>query len=211
MNRMHRWIAAAGSMLAALLLAGCASTGLVDKWSAPGYAEPMNEMLVIAVKPDEAQRRVMEDAFVEELSHHDVRAIPSYMAFNGAVPDTQAVRQYVRRHGVDGVLVAVGLPEEHELQTYPPHTATEPVSVYDYWTGTYNVYYMDVVHRSPTTIVEVIPHRIDVWHANGRGGELVWTGRTRSMDPASASAVSEEVSHRIVPALDDANVIPDRT
>lgn len=210
MNRMHRWNVAAGTTLAVLLLAGCASTGLVDKWSAPGFNDPMEEMLVIAIKKDEANRRIMEDAFVEELDRHGVNAVPSYSAFARGVPDTTQVREFLRARGIDGVLVAVALPEERELRQYPPYTVTEPVSVYDYWSGAYHVYYMDVVHRGATTVVEVVPHRVDVWSDNGSGGELVWSAETRSMDAASASEVSEEVTERIVPALADADIIPER-
>jgi F0F1-type ATP synthase membrane subunit c/vacuolar-type H+-ATPase subunit K len=53
----------------AALLGGCAaSSGLVNMWRDPGYNDgPMRHVLVVAVVRNSARRRILEDAFVEEL------------------------------------------------------------------------------------------------------------------------------------------------
>src|SRR5450759_5741337 len=65
-----------------ILLAGCASSELVDVWSDPSFqSPPLNKMLVISVGKNPVHRRMWEDAFSVELVRHNVAATPSYRFF----------------------------------------------------------------------------------------------------------------------------------
>jgi len=195
-------------VLGLVALSGCASSNLVNMWRAPAIAVPMEKMLVIAMKPNEGNRRIMEDALVGRLAEHGVQATASYTVFPAAVPDTNAVVEYVRAHALNGVLVAARLPTLERTEEQPGYVTTEPRTVYSSWTGRYHTYYAEVAHEGTTETLRVVPHRIDVWYADGRGGQLVWTAEERSVDPASATQVSRDLSSAVVGELAKAGFIP---
>jgi hypothetical protein len=203
-NRVTTWVLA----LAVLACFGCASAGLVNMWAMPGFDMPMKSMLVIAMKPNETHRRIMEDAFVGELRKYDVTATASYTAFAGALPDTQAVREYVRANALDGVLVAVRLPTQESTLVNPGYTTTESRTRYNAWTGRYDQYYTEFKHEPTTETQRIVPHRVEVWQADGKGGRIVWTAEGRSIDPSSANQVSKDMCGAVLPELVKADVIP---
>lgn len=206
--RITHWIPAA--LLTAAVLAGCASTGLVNMWADPTVSEPMRKIWVIAVKPDEGNRRIMEDAFVKELQLYGVEAAPSYRAFPDAIPDTNGVRKHVLDNGYDGVLVSVKLETQTEVSERPGYVTTEARTAYSNWTGRYHTYYVDVVHSGGVETTTIVPHRVEMWMSDGKGGHLVWTAEGRSIDPASVTQVSREISDLIVPRLAEAGIVPRR-
>lgn len=195
--------------LGAFVLAGCASTGLVNVWAMQDFTTPMRSMLVVVMKRNEGNRRIMEDAFVRELDKYGVKATAAYKVFP-AVPDTAEVRQYVLDNHLNGVLVAARLPTRHETQEVPGYTTSEARTRYNSWTGRYQTYYTQVEVQPTTETVRVVPHRVDVWYSDHKGGELVWTAEGRSIDPSSANQVSQEISSDIVPALAKAGMIPQK-
>jgi hypothetical protein len=202
-SRVVTWVLA----LAVLACIGCASTGLVNTWAMPGFDTPMKSMLVIAMKPIDTHRRIMEDAFVSALGKYGVTATASYTVFAGALPDTQAVRDYVRTNALDGVLVAVRLPTEENTLVTPGYTTTESRTRYNAWTGRYVDYYTKVQHEATTETQRVVPHRVEVWQADGKGGRIVWSAEGRSIDPASANQVSKDMCGAVLPELANAGVI----
>lgn len=187
---------------------GCASSNLVNLWRAPEIAAPMEKMLVIAMKPNEGNRRILEDAVAAELAKHGVQAIASYTVFPDGMPDTTAVVEHVRDEGLHGVLVAARLPTVERTQESPGYITTEPRTVYSSWTGRYHTYYTEVVHSGTSETLHIIPHRIDVWYADGKGGQLVWTAEERSVAPASVTEVSQALSTTVVRELAKAGFIP---
>jgi hypothetical protein len=207
MNRFRRLLLAGALALGTGAMAGCASTSLVNMWSAPDFSTPMQTIFVIAVTPVEGNRRIMEDAFVTELGKHGVRATAAYTVFPAAMPDTQAVGDYVRANGLNGVLVAARLPTQERTEETPGYTTTEPRTMYSSWTGRYNTYYTQVQHEGTTEVHRIVPHLVEVWYADGKGGQLVWTAEDRNIDPSSATQVSKEMSGAIVPELAKAGII----
>jgi F0F1-type ATP synthase membrane subunit c/vacuolar-type H+-ATPase subunit K len=203
-------IAACALLLAALAvgLGGCAGTGLVNMWADSEIRAPLRNVYVIAVKPDEGSRRIMEDAFVSELGKYGVTATPSYRNYPAALPDSNTVREHVRAAGYDGVVVAARLETVMRTNEVAPYTTTEARTAYSSWTGRYHTYYVDVVHEGETETTTIVPHRVDVWAADGVGGHLVWTGEGRSIDPNSSSQVSKEIIDRILPELAKARIVP---
>jgi len=210
MTRFTNRFAVAALVLGAAALAGCASSNLVNMWSAPDFSTPMQKMLVVAMKPNEGNRRIMEDAIVAELSRNGVQAIPSYQAFDGAMPDTQAVVDYVKANGVNGVLVAARMPDIERTEERPGYITTEPRTAYSSWSGRYHTYYPEVLHEGTTETLRIVPHRIDVWYSDGKGGQLVWTAEERSVDPSSVNEVSRSLSMSVVSELAKAGFIPKR-
>jgi hypothetical protein len=208
MIRIRPWILAAALALWIATTSGCASTGLVNRWGLPGFNTPMKKMLVVAIKRTEVNRRIMEDGFVSELGRYGVTATASYAVFPDAVPDTDAVREYVRANALNGVLVAARLPTVSHTQVTPGYTSTEARNVYSTWSGRYRTYFTEVQHEATSETQSIVPHRVDVWYADGRGGQLVWTAEGRRVDPSSASQVSKELCAVTVAQLAKSGVIP---
>jgi hypothetical protein len=201
MSQLRLHAPAALIALAAVLVAGCGSTGLVNQWGMPGFSTPIHSVLVIAIKRTESNRRIMEDAFVTELGKRGVKATASYGVFPAALPDTQAVRDYVLANHLEGVLVAARLPAEEQTRSTPGYTTRESRTAYSPWTHRYNTYLVEVEHEGTTVSERVIPHRVDLWYSDHKGGQLVWTALGRSVDPSSASQVSKEMCTVVVSQL----------
>jgi hypothetical protein len=210
MKRFGNGLRMGALALCIVVAAGCASAGLVNVWSQPDFSSPMKNMLVIAMSSKEGNRRIIEDAFVAELAKYGVQSRPSYEAFPSALPDTQAVRDYVLSNKLNGVVVAARLPTQHVTLEAPGYTTTETRSVYNNWSGRYHTYYVEVQHQGTTQTQRIVPHRVDVWFSDGKGGQMVWTGQTSSIDPSSVNQVSREMSGTIVPAMAKAGVIPQK-
>jgi len=88
------------SIAAAIALAGCAASQLGNMWHDPTFKTAgFKNVLVIAVRNDPVRRRMWEDGFVNALAEYGVTAKRSYEIWGSALPDTQTVRDEVRRGG----------------------------------------------------------------------------------------------------------------
>ena len=191
-------------------LSGCASTGLVDVWRDPeGAAAPLENVLVVTMKRDDARRRLMEDAFVAALGKRGVRATPSYRLFAGDIPDTNQIDEAVRSNGFDGVISVSRLGTRTTENVVPGYTTTEARLRYNRWARRYQTYYVDVHHPGYVDTDRVVRHRVDVW-STAEGGRLLWTAEGQSIDPGSATDVSREVSGSVIPDLVKSGIIPKR-
>ena len=190
--------------------AGCATSGLVNAWRDPtGPGAPLDNVLVIAVKPDEGARRLMEDAFVSALAREGLRATPSYRLFGTAVPDTQQVIDAVARDGYDGVIVSSRLSTD-TVETYVPgYTTTEPRTRYSTWRQRYHTYYVDVEHPGYVAVDRIARHRVEVWSVTD-GGRLLWTAEGQSIDPTSNSQINKEITKAVIPELVESGILARR-
>ena len=197
----------AGAIMA--LFSACASSSHLDNtWRDPAFkAEPMRDLLVIALKKDATKRRLWEDGLVAELGRYDVEATPSYRLFPAEVPDTASVIEAVRREGYDGVLIARKLDPATYSNYVPGYTSTVPITDYNPWTNTYYTYYRQVHQPGYTDTSHVARHEFNLWTTK-EGGRLVWVGTGEVSDPASTPAVREQITKMIVPELAREKLIP---
>jgi hypothetical protein len=169
----------------------------VNVRSEPGYAgTQMRTILVISVNKDSTRRHIREDAFVAELSKHDVAATPSYALFPNAIPDTAAVMAAARAHGYEGVLSAYALPKQVVVTDVPDAGVLTGVGGGDRYGGARDRIYLPGYVTTDT----VVRHQIDLWVPSGTG-RLVWAATGESIDPASPAQVDHEISTEIIPAL----------
>ena len=206
MQRRTPWIFAPLA-LALVMSTGCASMHVLNRWSKPGLAAPIRSMLVVAIDSNDGNRQIMEDAFVRGLQRHGVIATASYEVWSEALPDTEAVRGYVRSHGVSGVLVAARMGVAEYKQVTSSYMPSDPLAEIRSWSGRYHHYFFELQHEA--TAGREVPHRVDVVQSDSRGGQMVWTALGKGVDPSSVDEVTREVSHAIVPEMAKAGVIPD--
>ena len=194
--------------IAAAGLSGCASSGLVNAWMDPQYAEsPMMNILVVAMKPDVATRRLWEDAFADALRQRGVTATPSYQLFPDELPDTNGITAAVRENRYDGCIVTVRLPSETVTQDVPGYITDSLVVRYNPWSNRYYDYYQQVYTPGYTETQTVVRHKIEVWSTRGRGA-LVWTATSEVLDPTSRKAVNQHIIGEVIDDLAKHGVIP---
>src|ERR1039458_1117030 len=104
------------AVMASLILLSCASTQLSHTWRDASYtAGPLKKILVVAVRKDQARRRVWEDGFAAALCESDMNAIPSYRRIAEMLPDTGLINTIAREGSYDGImLVGRGSPRTTE-------------------------------------------------------------------------------------------------
>ena len=130
-----------------ILIERCSSSSLVDVWKDPSYHDPpLKKIFVIAIRKDQVQRRIWEDAFVSELSKHGVAAIPSYSLFQNVLPDTNQVIQTVQEKGFDGILITRLLIRETEIHYVESYVTSEMRTRYSTFRKKYSTFYQDVQH-----------------------------------------------------------------
>src|SRR5947209_13403623 len=88
-----------------LLLAGCASTRIVDSWSDPAFTGgPFKRVMVLAVTRNASARRTFEDIFAAKLRATGIEAVPGYqqLAEDGPVNE-ERMNAAVRAAGADAL------------------------------------------------------------------------------------------------------------
>jgi hypothetical protein len=189
------------------LMAGCASSELVDIWSDSSFQPPsLNKMLVISVIRNSAQRRMWEDAFSTELSKHGVAVTPSYRLFPDAVPDTNQVMSIVQSNNFDGVLVTRRLPPETNTQYVQGYITNEQNMRYDRRRDRFVTYYQEIDHAGYVDSQKVDIRTIDVW-ATRNEGQLIWSATSNTPEPNSVQEVRPEIVKLVMSELTQHGII----
>jgi hypothetical protein len=183
----------------AVVLFGCASsTQLADTWRDPSYrAAPMNNVYVVAVRKDAVRRRQWEDAYVSVLTERGMKAVPSYLQFPDAPPDTDQVVGAVQASGYDGVVISMRLPNSLETTEVPSTVTTVPVTRWNRFRGRYYTAFREVYQPGYVETNDVRNFQTDVWSAD-ESGSLVWSATVRTLDPAGEAGVRDVVAKKIV-------------
>jgi len=169
-----------------LLLAACASTRIVDSWTAPGLTPSdlrFQHVVAIAVLDDETSQRVAEDAVAQAATR--TRVTPAYRLLSPAErADPELLRLALSRAGVDGV-VTVRLVGTEAKQTWVPGSTVAVGG--GYW-GYYGQLIYEPGHYRTDTVV-----RIETTLHDFGSGKLLWSGISESMNPENVRQVVAEI------------------
>jgi hypothetical protein len=176
------------------LMAGCASSKLVDIWGDPSFQPPsLNTMLVLSVSKNPVQRRTWEDAFSVELTKHNVTVTPSYHLFPDAVPDTNQIMQIMQSNGYDGILVYRRLLPETKTKYKQGFGMSENNTVYDRFSRKFVAsYFRDVDYAAHVDSQKVDMRAIDVWTTKDEG-QIIWSATSETPEPNSVQKVRPEI------------------
>jgi hypothetical protein len=184
-----------------LLVESCTSSKITEVWRDPAYTKSgLNNVLVIAIKKDQARRHVWEDAYVSELSKRGIQATASYQLFPKALPDTNDVRNIVKSAGFDGVIVTNQLDREIRKTYVPTTVQTVPITRYNRFYGSYYTVYRQIENPGYAELVSVLISELNVWEAEG-DGQLIWAGISETPNPSSVGSLSDDLSKTFIPAL----------
>jgi len=177
-----------GATLAAIALAGCATSRLVTQQANPDYAgKPFKSVMVVAVTADEIVRRTFEDRIVALLAKREVKGIPAYAAVGsrGRVEEAD-LRQAIARSSADGVLVTRVTRVDRSTGTIPGAT----LAVGAGWGGFYGYYsgVWQTVNLPPQQFSGRSWTVSETRLFDAKSGTLAWTGIVDTRENESLDA-----------------------
>src|SRR5262245_43638752 len=110
------------SVVAILGLAvSCASTQVTSSWTSPGIANAnVRKVVVVAMVPQEVNRRNMEANLAADLQKRGIQAVQSNQLIqNGSELQPDRVKQIVQSNNFDAVLVTQYMGTQREYQYVP--------------------------------------------------------------------------------------------
>lgn len=192
---MLKWLVF--SVLSAGLIVACAGTELTPTYMDEGRSgKPVSSILVIGAAHKEGMRRFFENTFVTQLkaagveafSSADVIAVPADLEFR-----KEMILKAVDEFKCDAVIITflLGIDRKETLNRSDPYIQ----SYYGFYEYVYS-YTHDPGHSSLKTIVRMSTHLYDV-----RTEKLIWSGKSKTLNPESASQAIDAVVHAVIKAL----------
>jgi hypothetical protein len=188
-------------VIAAMLVAACASTTLKDSWSDPSYTGgTFKKWFVIGIGGNAVARRTLEDVMVAKLRARGVEAVPSYQF----LPDGQAGEQQL-----DGAVAVSGADGLMMVRLRGVQTRTQVTNAYVPgpmmgvgWYGMYSGFYaIPEVNQYQIATVETSVFQV-------YQKKLVWTGITETFDPTSIAQEAPGFADVILGSLQQRGVVP---
>ncbi len=174
------------------LAMGCATTEMTSTWTDPGAKGKMlSKVAVICMAKDPGLRRQAEDAAASQLQMKGAQGIASYQILGEVdLKDREAVKAKLRDAGVDGALVMrmTGVTEQASMVAGPYSTFD---GYYDYGAAVYEPGYVQT-----DTIVHAVSNLYSLAE-----NKLIWSGTSRTFDPASATQFMTDVSKAVAQSL----------
>jgi hypothetical protein len=171
------------ALAAAVLLAACAPSQLVQQQANPEYAgkKHFKRVLVVAVSNDDLMRRVFEDDVVKRLGERGIQGVPAYsLAPRAAAVDQATLKRLIAESRADAVLTS--RVTAVDTATYKTRGYTVAVGVgwggfYDYYTGIW-----DTVKVSGQTVSGPTTTLSETRLFDARTGTLAWSGLIETTD-----------------------------
>jgi hypothetical protein len=189
-------------VLLTLVLSGCLSTSLIERWKDPSFSgPPLHRVLVVGVQRDSGRRRVWESSMVAALARQHIAATASYEIFPDRAPSADQLASTAAARGFDGVM-ATHFAGARERNYWMPGYAGLGFGwrwrYYGYWDAVYGPGWVESSY--------IADFQTDVFTVAG-GGKLIWTGVTRSVDLSSIETTTDQISRVLVPELVRAGVV----
>jgi hypothetical protein len=196
------WAACAAALL---VLAGCASTSLVNQWKAPDYrgAAP-KRVLVVGITAQSSIRRTFEDQFVLQLKVAGVDAVQSYTVLpeDGQVEEAR-LKTAVEDARADGVITTRLVKAEQKTQVTPGYYGPVPTVGFYGW---YSSAWMGVYDPPQVYQYDVYTSETSLYHVSD--GKVVWSGTAQTTAPGSN--IEKEIAQYaelMIKAMRDAKVL----
>jgi len=193
--------------------AGCASTTLQSTWHDPAYSSgPFRKIFVIGLSArDVTARRVFEDVMVSKLRAAGVQAVPGwqYIKADGQAPEGE-VSAAVADAGADAVLMARLVAIDKQISVNPivvPGPAYGWYGPYAGWYGPYAGWYGAGWYAYPSVQQYDVVY-VETTLFDAKTKRLVWSGTSKTVDPASVQQEAPGFADTIIGALQQAGLLP---
>lgn len=188
------------SLTSTLLLNACSSTKLIEEWSDPEYKGPaLEKILIIGVIKNDAKRQRFEKEFSDLLTTSDRSAIASYTL----LPDLkksgtkEKVLEIIKQTGADGVMIVTTHGLMNQQRTTPASLDYIPNSGMGYGMHSYYGASYSTIYNPGFTVSDTLL-RVDTKLFSAATEKAIWTGKTESFNPESASEVINELETLLV-------------
>ncbi|HEY7553827.1 MAG TPA: hypothetical protein VIH18_03395 [Candidatus Binatia bacterium] len=190
--------------IAAMMLASCASTELINQWSNPDYTSPsFKRVMIIGVSRQVGIRRTFEDEFAAQLKAAGVDALPSYQYIQeeGQVEETR-LKQAVAQAGADAAIITRLVRREQRTEVTPGFY--QPAPAYGFygwyssgWMGYYEPprVYQYEVYTSETSLYDMIKNQV------------VWSGTAQTTAPGDINKEIKSYAEIMIRALKEKRLI----
>jgi len=193
-----------------ITMASC-STGQVNSvWSDTSRTPtPYRSLVLFGLTNSAKVRQAMEDNFISALESRGVDTHSSYhLIQNSSLRYITRVRRAIRMSGAKGVVVSHLIAEETASSTPPPRLSVIPdhyPSLKDYFKRTYR----EVCAPDYYTGYRALRLESNLYDAES--GRLVWSGRSRRLDPHSEETTIGEVIATLVSRMGADGFLPAST
>lgn len=204
-----RWILA--GLLVALPACGT-SAKFIDTWRNPNIDAPLQfkKICMIVLTADQSTRRTAEDQMVRNVTRAE--AVPSFQIMPGELPeDVEYIKRVFKDEGIDGA-VTMRLVGVNEETTYVPgQYVSAPYygsPYYGYPGGFYGCYgysYGVVYEPGYTVTNQVVVVETNIYSITS--DELLWTGRSESVDPSSVRGLIDEIAAALSMTLTEQGLV----
>ena len=185
------------------VLGGCSATRFTTKWRDRGVRGPFEKVFVVAVMPEEAEKRLAEDRLAGELAPAD--ASPEYAVMPPEqARDRRRAEARVRELGFDAALVMRLSRVENQWAYYPAHW---PAAYYTY--GAYYDYAWPLAYEPAYLLADtVVVFETNLYRVSD--GRLVWSGVSETLNPSSARELVGEVAREVGKELREQGLVRPR-
>ncbi|MBI3903187.1 MAG: hypothetical protein HY306_09665 [Nitrosomonadales bacterium] len=159
-------------MIAAILIAGCATMEVSSVWKDPAYLSHPVKIMIVSMSKSPVNRRIFEDEFVHQLNAHGVEAVASYMALPDREKNDEAlIAKKMAEQGADAVLIT-RLASKKTVQVYVPGTPYYLPHHYGKWRDYYEYGYDAMYTPGYVTENEYAVMETNLYDANNEN--LIW-------------------------------------
>ena len=192
--------------LFSFFLISCAATKLTSVYKDPSYAGgSIKSVLVVGVADNIRNRKLFEDAFVNQFKSRGIEAVSNLTAIPKNMELTKEyIKETAERLKMDSVLVThlVSVKEEEVL-----HSAVilpDPVGYHQF--GTYfEVIYSDEYIPEHSTQHQFVKLQNNLYETKTE--KLIWSATSEIMDPESVREIIESLGKVIMKDLQKNNLI----
>lgn len=196
------WWRLVSIVVAALFVAGCASTTLRSAWFDTGYAGgAFKRILVVGVGGSISDRRVFEDMFAQKLAATGVQGVPGYQFLPEAVRSTEpAWNEGIAKSGADGLLIVRVLRVDQKTRVSTTMVPGPMYGPYGGWWGP-TWYAVPDVQQYETATVET-----DLFETSTK--RVVWSGTTETFNPTTVAKETPGFADLIIGQLAARGLVP---
>lgn len=200
--KRHVFPALAAAVVAALLLAGCASTSLKSAWfDSTWNGGPFRRIVVAGAGGSLTDVRVFEDIFVQKLKAAGVDGVPGYaLVAPGAPPDEAAWNAAVARSAADGLLTVRLL--RMDTRTRVSTTLLPGPAMYGPYGGWWGPMMVPVTEVYQYDVASV---ETTLWDVRTR--RVVWAGVTDTLNPTTVARETPAFAELIIGQLAERSLL----
>ena len=175
-------------MVAAVATLGCASTGMSRTWTDPSAkGASLSKVAVVCMTHDLGLRRLAEDTMAWQLV--GAQAVASYRALGDLDPNQrEVVEAKLKQVGFQGMLVM----RIADVSKHANPAMSGGFAFYGSLAGP--------IAEAPSLQTDAVVHMVSDLYSL-RENKLIWSGISRTFDPASANAFMADVSKAVAKSI----------